>query len=102
VKSTAQVFGVFLFIALLFVKVSALHTYSHNDNEDIQDCTTCVLSLENQQDLFNGSSTTDFSFVVFNVFREYNNTYVSISEKNIFSHFQFGRPPPNATTIISA
>ena|GEM_PF-1635557 len=96
-KSTAQAFGVFLFIALLFVKVSALHTYSHNDTDHIQDCTTCVLSLDNQQETLSVNSTIDFSFTIIQVFDEYNNTYVSTLQKNTLSYFLFGRPPPTAT-----
>lgn len=99
-KSVIQVFGVFLFTALLFVKVSAIHTYCHNDTDDIQDCTTCVLSLENQEDTLSSNSTTNFSFTVFQVFDEYNNTYVSTPQKNTSSYLFFGRPPPTAAFCV--
>ena len=85
---------------LLLLKVSALHTYSHNDADDIQDCTTCVLSLDNQQDTLSVNSTTNFSFTVFQVFDEYNNAYVSTLQKNTPFYFLFSRPPPTAAFCV--
>jgi len=96
VKRLIQLFGVFLFLALLFIKVSALHTYSHNDTDHIQDCTTCVLAIDNQQETLSINATTSFSFTVFQVFNEYNNTYVGTLQKNTLSYFLFSRPPPTA------
>ncbi len=99
-KYITQIFGIFLFTVLLFIKVSALHTYSHNDTDDIEDCTTCVLSLDNQQDTLSINSTANFSFTVYQVFDEYNNMYVSTLQKNTLSYSLFSRPPPTTALPV--
>lgn len=45
-----QILGLFAFMALMFLKVSALHVYTHHEFEghEIADCTSCELALENQ------------------------------------------------------
>jgi hypothetical protein len=49
-KRKMQVLGFFAFMALMFVKVSALHVYAHHDYEghEVEDCTSCELAMENQ------------------------------------------------------
>jgi archaellum component FlaF (FlaF/FlaG flagellin family) len=89
-------FGLFLFTALLFIKVSALHSYSHNDVDDIQDCETCVLALENQQENFHLNISNEFPTSSQQEFDTYVNTYNSVALETITSGFLFGRPPPTA------
>ncbi len=49
-KQRTQIFGLLLLTALMLVKVSAFHIYSHQDfdTDAIEDCSYCDLAIENQ------------------------------------------------------
>nr|WP_298789509.1 hypothetical protein [uncultured Allomuricauda sp.] len=88
--------GFLLFAALMLVKVSALHVYTHNDTEgdSIENCATCEVALENQNSdiLFTDGIievaiqdiVTD-SLVLFE-----NQAFVATK----FNFLLFSRPPP--------
>ena len=99
-KSIIQIFGVFLFTALLFLKVSAFHSYCHDDSNETQDCTVCIISLENQQE--NLDYTYSFDFVpepIPNIL-EQSTTYTNISVSTECKSSLFGRPPPAVLSIV--
>jgi hypothetical protein len=95
-----RLIGLFLFTALLLIKVSAFHTYTHNDSDDIQDCETCILTLENQQEVLDLNISCEVSLDTLNKFDKYVNKYESIIPEKDFSGFLFGRPPPTSTILI--
>lgn len=99
-KAVIQTFGVFLFTALLFIKVSALHSYSHHDSDETQDCTVCVISLENQQENFNYTYSVEFTPEHIYSNSEQSVAYKSITLTTEFKFYLFGRPPPTALSLV--
>ncbi|WP_339334570.1 MULTISPECIES: hypothetical protein [unclassified Croceitalea] len=100
-KSIVQSFGVFIFTALLFLKVSAPHSYCHDDSNETKDCTVCLISLENQQDDFDYAHSFEFVPESIPILFEHNITYKSVSVTSELSTSLFSRPPPITATILA-
>lgn len=99
-KSIIQTFGVFLFTALLFIKVSALHSYSHHDADEPQDCTVCVISLENQQEDFDFVYSFKFIPEFIPSTPEQPTTYKNSTLTTEFKFCLFSRPPPVTISLV--
>lgn len=86
------------FVALILIKVSGFHAYSHlHEDSDIaiENCSSCELAVEQQQDDFIAPEileldvvNTSYSLKVANV------GYVSFTLTSEPSYF-FSRPPPS-------
>ncbi|SNY99819.1 hypothetical protein [Flagellimonas pacifica] len=89
-------FGFFLFAALMLVKISALHVYTHDDTDvdAVENCTICDIALENQNSDFQlDNDTLKISA------QEISQEAIGISAdqqlKPIrFNFLLFSRPPP--------
>lgn len=100
-RQITRFLGCFLFTAILLIKVSALHAYSHNDSDDIKDCTTCTLSLENQQDdLIDFNVASEIYLNSFSEFDKDMDEYESIYSDTFIPYFLFGRPPPSSPFFV--
>lgn len=90
--------SIFFFAALMLVKVSTLHIYTHQDSDEdtIENCLLCDFALENQQtDFFFGSETVlvhTFVDIPDVVESDFINLFLdtSLSDYTLFS-----RPPPS-------
>lgn len=54
-KVVIKLVSLLSFVALMFIKVSGFHVYSHADNDAdsaIENCMSCELAIEQQQDVF--------------------------------------------------
>lgn len=97
-KEFRKLFGLFLFISLMLVKVSALHVYTHNecDSEQIEECEICDVVFENQNNEHNFDNGFDLE-VTENLFLVQES--ISINPHTFISspiEFRFfGRPPPS-------
>ncbi|WP_350288637.1 hypothetical protein [uncultured Croceitalea sp.] len=98
-RSISQSFGIFLFIALLFIKVSAVHSYCHDDSNETQDCAVCAISLENQQEGFDFAYAFEFVPESTISIQEQPTIYKGISITTEFKFYLFGRPPPAPSFI---
>jgi len=84
------------FVALMFIKVSGFHVYSHldDDHSSIEKCASCELAIEQQQSVFTAPVLIHFQEVIIledatsAVFEEQ-----SLVLQATLSDF-FSRPPP--------
>jgi len=96
VSNALKNINIFLFILLFAVKIAAIHTYSHCDNEeDETECSICITALENQQESF---TFTDFNFDFSSLITADISTFLSVITviyPEELGNFQCSRPPPN-------
>ncbi len=98
-KDLIKITSVLSFVALMFIKVSGFHVYSHTDDNsdaDIENCASCELAIEQQQSVFTVPILIDFQEVI--VLEDV--TSVVFEEQSLIlqatpSDF-FSRPPPTA------
>ncbi|WP_222984094.1 hypothetical protein [Flagellimonas meishanensis] len=92
----ARVFGVLLFVTLMMFKVTALHVYSHQDDngDTVENCQICHVLVENQ--------TVEVPFVAMVTLPIVPITTVTVEvaqEQTVWESQQYGlsyisRPPP--------
>lgn len=86
------------FTALLFIKVSALHVYSHTEDDwgQVETCLYCELAIENQntQLAIPVLPTFDISNFVFLPAMHNYNFHISPISKGVFAK-KCCRPPPS-------
>ncbi|WP_420601312.1 hypothetical protein [Flagellimonas sp.] len=93
-------FGFFLFAALMLIKVSALHVYTHDDTDvdSIENCTTCDIALENQS----SDVQLQANIVEVPVQEIAKGTLTIGTEQQLkpmrFNFFLFSRPPPSSVS----
>ena len=92
-----KIFSLFAFTALMFVKISALHVYSHigdDCDDEIENCASCEIAMEHQQSVLSVPEVPELNNVILT---EYNtNIAFEITAsvlKAIPSDF-YSRPPP--------
>ncbi|UII79713.1 hypothetical protein [Flagellimonas sp. CMM7] len=95
-KDFRKILGLFIFVSLMFVKVSALHVYAHQDGdqEKIENCKICDLAVENQNMELNQVSNPEAFHSTFLNSIDNNFYYISLSIEKDFSYYLFSRPPP--------
>lgn len=95
-KDFRKILGLFIFVSLMFVKVSALHVYSHQDGdqEKIENCKICDLVVENQGVELNQVANSEAFHPTFLSLQDNNFYYISLNTKKDFSYHLFSRPPP--------
>ncbi len=87
------------FLALMLVKVSALHIYSHEDFEEdtVEKCAFCDLAIENQNAEMLFDNATEVAFQQLFSFEDsplpLKQDIFSTTEENLYL---FLRPPPTA------
>lgn len=99
-KDVIKIVSLFSFVVLMFIKVSGFHVYSHSDNDSdsaIENCISCELAIEQQQNAFTTPVLIDFQeVIIIEAVTSVISKDQSIVLKDIPSDF-FSRPPP--TTI---
>lgn len=99
-KDIFKIVSLFSFVALMFIKVSGFHVYSHSDSDSdsaIENCISCELAIEQQQNAFTTPVLIDFQeVIIIEAITSVTFKEQSIVLKDIPSDF-FSRPPP--TTI---
>lgn len=95
-KDFRKILGLFIFVSLMFVKVSALHVYAHQDGdqEKIENCKICDLAVENQNTELNQVSDSEAFHPTFLNPIDNNFYFISLNTKTDFSYYLFSRPPP--------
>lgn len=85
------------FTALLFIKVSAIHVYSHAEDghDQIETCEHCEFAIENQNNqlLLPLSLNLDISNFEFFLDKPNYNSYISPILRGVLAK-EYGRPPP--------
>ncbi|MEP5593666.1 MAG: hypothetical protein ABJP52_06545 [Flavobacteriaceae bacterium] len=91
-----KLFGLFLFMTLMLVKVSSLHVYSHGDcdEDEIENCTVCDLAIEAQGSSFVQLVQPEVTFQPFFNFHKPHFDLVIIDKTSDLSFDLFSRPPP--------
>lgn len=88
----------FLLLALILVKVASFHTYAHTDDSqnEIENCLTCELAVQNQQNSFLiiPIPLVTFSFVN-DVYTEQPSFYSVVVNSSLQQSSFFCRPPPS-------
>lgn len=96
-KDFSKIVTLLSFVTLIFIKVSGFHVYSHADNDlddTIENCHTCELAIEQQQNTF----TTPIIFEFEEVLPLADITFNAIEDRFFIKEGTpfdfFSRPPP--------
>jgi len=96
-KKRTTILSLAFFAILMLVKISSFHAYTHDDcNENsIEDCSLCELSVENQQEFYFVTENYNLELFIPNTIAQQQSCYKSISIGTPIHYISFGRPPPS-------
>ncbi len=88
----------FIFIALMAFKVSAVHIYSHHDTDadEIENCTSCELAVQQQLTSFTHTVTISLPTAVLEAIETTVNTSTVVVVQEYAGYGFFSRPPPTS------
>lgn len=95
-RAYTKITALVIFVALMFIKVSSFHVYSHLDEETdlIENCSSCELAIENQQSPQLDTADCSYTITIGQIAVE----LVVLQPETIISQSQsrllFSRPPP--------
>ena len=97
-KDVFKIVSLLSFVALMFIKVSGFHVYSHSDSDSdsaIENCVSCELAIEQQQNAFTTPVLIDFQeVIIIEAITSVTSKEQSFILRKIPSDF-FSRPPPS-------
>lgn len=96
-KEFIKILSLILFTALMLIKVSSLHVYTHVDDESelIENCDACELAIESQQTFHLETPTFSFSNRLLPVLKQVRNYKPEKETLQTVRLYFFSRPPPS-------
>jgi hypothetical protein len=97
-KNSVKIVSLTVFMALIFLKASNFHVYSHTDSFDdlIENCNSCKMALDQQQNVLLQPLLVSFNTQIFQYYGNQEIKPVKVIFKSVDGSSFTSRPPPIA------